>query len=73
MAGMPFLGPAVGMAVAVVEVLSRQRGMTLEFCKSEGSRIMRCGMNGWWQRCRQHHREREREAENLAVDPVRLH
>jgi hypothetical protein len=29
MAGMLFLGPTVGMAVAVVNLLSRQRGMTL--------------------------------------------
>jgi hypothetical protein len=73
MAGMPFLGPTIGIAVAVVDVLSLQRGMALAFCKSEGSRIMRCGVNGWWQRCGQRYRNGEREAANLAVDPVRHH
>jgi hypothetical protein len=60
------------MAVALVDVLSRQC-ITLEFCKSEGRRIMRCGMNGWCDRRGQRHRERQREAEDLAVDPVRRH
>jgi hypothetical protein len=70
---MPFLGLTISMAVAVVDVLGRQRGMTLESCESEGGPIMRCGVNGWRQGCRQHHRDRERETENPAMDPVRHH
>ena len=62
------LGPTVGLAVAVVDVPSRQCSMTLEFCKSEGRRIMRCGMNGWCDRRGQRHRERQREAENLYMN-----
>jgi hypothetical protein len=30
-------------------------------------------MYGWGQRCGQRHRERERQAEDFAVDPVRHH
>ena len=67
------LGLTIGMAVAVVDVLSRQLGMAFQFCQSEGSRIMRCGVNGWCHRCGQGHRERKREAADSAVDQVRHH
>jgi hypothetical protein len=72
-AGTPFFGLTIGMAVAVVDVLSRQLGMALKFCQSEGGRIMRSGVNRWWQRCGQRYRDGERDAANFAVDPVRHH
>lgn len=40
MAGIPFLGPAVVMAMAVIVILVRQGGMALDFGDCESGWIM---------------------------------
>lgn len=71
MAGMRFLGPTVVMVVAVIIILIRQHGMTLDFGKGESGRIMGCRVTKGCQQQGECHREGKRETKNPAVLPIR--
>ena len=64
MAGAPFVGPAVFVAMPMAGVVRRQNGMALDFGKSERNRVVRGRVARGHQQHLERHGKREREAEN---------
>ncbi len=71
MAGAPFVGPAVFVAVPVAGVVKRQNGMALDFGEGECGRVVRGGVVYGCQQHMERHGKHEREAKNPAVAATR--